>query len=346
MEDQVVSQTGTGEKKRVKNLIALSIFLAGLFLGSVFVDMVQLIQGEGFSSRRLKEVGVVETAGKTWVAYQEPLVTVRAITDDTCDRCKPDEVLVWLRRVVPTVEPIKVDVNSKEGQKLVKDFHVTSLPAAVFSSAIEKTDFFSKAEQLFTKIGKDYILNTTELGVPVGRYLELPTVSDADAVTGNPEAKVRIIEFTDFQCPYCKVLHTSIRELMDQMGDKVYLVFKNFPLSFHGQAENAALAGACANAQGKFLPFADKLFNSQEDWGQTSGTQKFKLYARQLGLDVNAFNKCLDEKQFAEKISQDKAEGAKFNISGTPSLFINGQFTGGALSFDDLKKMVDEELAK
>ena len=125
---------------------------------------------------------------------------------------------------------------------------------------------------------------------------------------------------------------------------KVLYVYKHYPLSFHAQAENAALAGECAYEQKKFTEYADTLFAKQEEWGKTEGTQKFKDYARTLKLDTASFNACLDDKKYQDKVSADMEEGRKFGISGTPGTFVNGTFLNGAVSKEELKAAIDAEL--
>jgi protein-disulfide isomerase len=347
-EENVEETEEDSKGKKIKNLISTIILLAGLFVGSLFVDIAQLVKGGGFSQRVLNKTDVFESEGKTWVAYKEPLVKVTVITDDSCEACKPDEILVWLRRAVPTILTTKVDRSSDEGKKLISDMGVNIVPAFVFSQEVESTGFFQQAAMIFDKKDSAYVLKIAELGLESDkyRYVATPTFKDNDIQIGSKEAKVKMIEFSDFQCPYCRTLHATIKNIMDTYGDKVLLVFKNFPLDFHPQAENAALAAECANEQGKFAAFADKLFNSQDDWGKTTGTQRFKTYAMQLGLKTADFNKCLDDKKYQDKISQDKQEGMNFGISGTPAIFINGEFRNGAVSVDEMKSIIDQELAK
>jgi protein-disulfide isomerase len=118
------------------------------------------------------------------------------------------------------------------------------------------------------------------------------------------------------------------------------------PLAFHAQAMNAALASECANEQGKFLDYANKLFAAQNDWGKTTGTQRFKTYAAQLKLNVKEFNFCLDSERYRGKIENDQKEAESFGISGTPAIFIGDQFRGGALSVEAMKAIIDAQLAK
>jgi protein-disulfide isomerase len=336
------------EEKKIKNLIALSMLLGGLFLGSVFVDVAQLVKGSGFSQKALSKMDIFELGGKTWVAYPEPIVKVQVVSDDTCQNCAPDEVLVWLRRALPTILTEKIDANSSSGKLFVSQQGLKTIPAFVFSGEVEKTDFFQQAQILFNKKNDKYILSTSELGVPVGKYLETPAVGENDIKIGPEDAKVKVVEFSDFQCPYCKAFHaTALKNMLSDYRDKVLFVFKNFPLDVHAQSGNSALAAECANEQGKFMAYADRLFNSQDSWGKTEGTQSFKTMAQQIyGMNVAQFNKCLDDKKYQDKINQDKEEAKSFDVSGTPAIFINDQFKNGTIDYNALKAAIDEELAK
>ncbi|TAK95596.1 DsbA family protein [Patescibacteria group bacterium] len=345
IESSVESEPTTPEKK-IKNLQAIVIVMIALFLGSLAVDFVQLIRGEGFSVAKLRQTDAVETAGKTWVAYSEPLVKVQVITDDNCDTCNADDLLMGLRRIMPTVVASKVQYNSSEGQKMIQDFKIKTIPAFVFSQSVEKTDFFSKAENFFAKKDNLYYLNGGEVGIPAGKYVSLPSITGDDISVGRTDAKVQLVVFSDFQCPFCQALHETVKKVVAQYGDQIGLTFKNLPLSFHPQAENAALAGECANEQGKFWDYANKLFASQSDWGNTKDTKKFKQYAVQLKLNAAQFNKCLDDKRYLDRIEASKKEADSFGITGTPAIFVGDQFRGGAVKFEDLKAIIDPQLAK
>lgn len=335
------------DDKKVKNLISAVILLAGLFLGSVFVDVAQMVKGKGFSQKILDKTDVFALDNKTWVAYTDPIVKIQVISDDSCEACDPSQALVWFRRVLPTILPEKIDANSQEGKDVLAKFGVKSIPAFIFSKDVDKTDFYTQAQVLFSEKEGSFVLQTVELGLPVGKYVETPSITDEDIQIGNKEAKVKLVEFYDPQCPYCKAFQlNTIQKIIKDYGDKILLVYKNFPLDFHAQAQSAALAVECANEQGKFEIYSSKLFNLQDDWGKSQGTQKFKTYALQTGLNAVQFNKCLDDKKYQDKINKDMEEGKSFGISGTPSIFINDQFKNGAISYDDIKKVIDEELAK
>lgn len=345
-EAKIVDSPEKETEKKMKNLLSLVVLLGGLFVGSLFVDIIQLVGGKGFSSRKIQEAGVLETEGRTWVAYDQPLIKVDVYSSDDCAECKTDEVLLWLRKVVPTIEATKIDADSASGKEMAKRLGIQTLPGFVFSKDIEKMDFFQKAQNVFTLKDEKYVLNGKEVGIPAGKYLELPIVEEKDARIGKDDAPVRLIEFSDFQCPYCKVLHQSLRQVLSEMGEEIQLVYKHLPLSFHAQAKNAALAAACASEQGKFEDYANKLFDSQSEWGVTSGTARFKAYAVQLKLNAVEFNKCLDTKRYDDLIDKNEDEAEKFGITGTPAIFINGQFKNGAVSLEELRSLIEKELGK
>ena len=347
-EESAKKECCSGNKdKKVKNLISLVILLGGLLLGSIFVDVVQLVKGGGFSSKKLAQTDIFNFGDKTWVAFKEPIVKVQVISDEACEACKPDEIVLALHRMLPTILTEKVDYSSKEGDALIKKFGIKTLPAFVFSQDIEKTDFFKQSAQVLDKKDDLYALNNAKAGIQPGKYLETMEAKDNDIQVGDKESKVKMFLFSDFQCPYCKVFHESIlKKIIAAYGNKILLVFKNYPLSMHPQAENAALAGECANEQGKFMVYADKLFSEQATWGKTTGTQSFKTYAQQVGLNAAQFGKCLDGKKYADKINADKSEADGFGVSGTPALFMNDQSVNISSGLDSVKKLIDENLAK
>jgi protein-disulfide isomerase len=333
--------------KKVKNLISLAILLGGLLLGSIFVDVVQLVRGGGISPKKLAQTDIFNFSGKTWVAYTEPIVKVQVISDSTCDACNPDQVVLGLHRMVPTVLTSKVDISSKEGSDLIQKFGIKTLPAFIFSQEIEKTDFFKQATSALDKKDNFYVLKTADIGIQPGKYLESLQVKDDDIQIGNKDSNVKIFLFSDFQCPYCKAFHESVvSKIIAAYSSKVLLVYKNYPLSFHPQAENAALAGECANEQGKFVAYASKLFADQATWGKTQGTQSFKTYAQQMGLNASQFGQCLDSKKYLDKVNSDKTDGDNFGVSGTPSMFISDQLVSSGSTYPDIQKIIDADLAK
>lgn len=162
------------KEQRIKNLTALVIILAGLFAGSLFIDFAQLLAGRGFSRSAVKKYSLLETGGKVWVAYNEPKVTAQVVTSKDCAACDPSEALVWLRRVIPTLEAMPVEDDSDSGKFFIERFGIASLPAFIFSESITDTDFYSQAGSLFRVEDGKYFFDMGKIGLPAGRYINTP----------------------------------------------------------------------------------------------------------------------------------------------------------------------------
>lgn len=176
--------------------------------------------------------------------------------------------------------------------------------------------------------------------------------ADDDAVLGDPNAPVTLIEFSDFQCPFCRKFYTeTLPQIKKEYIDtgKAKLVYRDFPLSFHPGATPAAEGTECAREQGKFWELHDKIFDEQEKQGQ--GTIQFtaqdvKTWASQIGLNTAKFNQCLDSGKYKQEVEKDLAGGSAAGVNGTPATFINGRLVSGAQPFAAFKVIIDEELKK
>ncbi len=157
---------------------------------------------------------------------------------------------------------------------------------------------------------------------------------------GGAKAPVTIIEFSDYQCPFCGRAEGVVDEVMKHYGNKVRLVYRDFPLPMHPQARPASEAANCANAQGKFWEYHAALFANQTALDE----DKLKEYGKNVGLDAAKFEQCLKDKPFKAAIDKDVADGEKVGVNGTPAFFINGRMLSGAQPFDKFKEVIDEEL--
>lgn len=164
--------------------------------------------------------------------------------------------------------------------------------------------------------------------------------ADDDPVKGPNSAKVTIIEFSDFQCPFCGRAQATLNQIQDTYGDDVKFVFRDFPLGFHENAQKSAEAAECAHEQGKFWEYHDLLFENQEALAVTD----LKGYAAELDLDTKQFNECLDSGKYEEEVKSDMDDGIAAGVKGTPAFFINGRSIVGAQPFANFKKVIDEEL--
>lgn len=165
-------------------------------------------------------------------------------------------------------------------------------------------------------------------------------------VKGNANAKVTMVEFSDFECPFCgrfyeDTLPQIIKEYVDTGKLKIY--FRHYPLSFHPKAVPLALASECANDQGAFWKMHDKIFETNATVATMTDDQ-IKLWAADLGLDTSSFNSCYDNKTHQKDVDEDFAAGAAVGVSGTPTFYINGKQLVGAQPFASFKAIIDEEL--
>lgn len=163
-------------------------------------------------------------------------------------------------------------------------------------------------------------------------------------VAGGKDAKVTIVEFSDFQCPFCAKGADILNGLKKKYGNKIKVAFKNFPLPFHNHAEKAAVAGLCANEQGTdyFWKMHDAMFASQD----SLDPEGLKNTAKKLGLKLDAFEKCLSENKYLAQVKADMEEGKKIKVKSTPTFFINGQLINGAQPIEVFSEIIDEELAR
>ena len=160
-------------------------------------------------------------------------------------------------------------------------------------------------------------------------------------VKGNRSAPVTIVEFSDYQCPYCSQLQSTLNDVLKAYPKEVKLVFKNFPLQFHNQARNAAKATLAAGEQNKFWEMHDIVFQNFS----ALSDQKFVEFAKQIGLDVNKFAADYKSNKYDFQIEQDTTLGTAIGVRGTPTLFINGQRVTKR-SFADFKETIDNILKK
>ena len=166
----------------------------------------------------------------------------------------------------------------------------------------------------------------------------------ASLIRGKSNAKVLMVEFSDFQCPFSKRFHSgSFPQIQKEYIDtgKVKFAYRDYPLGFHPQAKPAAIASRCAARQNKFWQMYDKLMSNN-----AVDPERVNKYAQEIGLDSASFKKCLVDPSIGKIVDKDMEEANKLGVQGTPAFFINGRFIEGAYPFEVFKKIIDEELAK
>ncbi len=166
-------------------------------------------------------------------------------------------------------------------------------------------------------------------------------ITQDDHIRGNFDAPITLVEFSDFECPFCARHYPTLQKIVNDYPEKVRLVYKHFPLSFHPNAQKASESSECASEQGQFWEYHDKLF---ENLQTGYSLDNFKNWAKDLGLDEQQFNACLDSGKYAQKVKADFQEGSAKGVNGTPATFINGQLVSGALPYETLQQIIESEL--
>ena len=190
-------------------------------------------------------------------------------------------------------------------------------------------------EGLRTKYGLETTLQAPDLP-------RIPVSVDDDPSIGPADAKVTIVQFAEYQCPYCGKAGESVDKVMETYGDDVRMVFRDFPLSFHPRAVPAAVAANCAGEQGKYWEMHDKLMSNQRALEDADLT----AHAEALALDLSKWNTCRQDPAQAAEVMKDFEDGQEVGVSGTPAFFINGIMISGAQPFAEFKRIIDGELGK
>lgn len=187
-------------------------------------------------------------------------------------------------------------------------------------------------------------LHALRANAKVTTYLQPPRIEvgfGGAPVRGDREAPVTIVEFSDYQCPFCKRSQSTTKQLLLQYAGKVKLAFRDFPIRrIHPYAQKAAEAARCAGEQGKYWEYHDLLFAKAPELEVASLQQA----ATALGLDMTRFNDCLQQDKYATLVEKDLQDGIQLGVSSTPTFFVNGRPVIGALPFSAFEKIIEEEL--
>jgi protein-disulfide isomerase len=211
------------------------------------------------------------------------------------------------------------------------------------SSAIQQ--YLQEQQQSTAK--QDLIAELKKGGPAIRVVLDAPrttvTVNADDPSDGKADAPVTLVEYSDFQCPFCLRVMPTLKQIRAKYGDKVRVVWKDFPLTqIHPQAFVAAQAGNCAREQGKFWELHDKMFGNQG----ALQPDALKKYASEAGLDTMKFNQCLDTSKYEARVQDALSAGGRLGITSTPTVYVNGRVISGAQPIEVFQTVIDEELAR
>lgn len=224
---------------------------------------------------------------------------------------------------------------------------VTSLAAFIMSFSLLRAND-TVVDNQGKVAGEEVVVNTnTAQPSPTAAPTPSPAptkadvaIKDTDHIKGDKNAPVTLVEYSDFECPFCGRVQPTLEQVLDEYKGQVKLIFRHYPLSFHPNARKAAEASECAAEQGRFWEMHDKMFENQ----QALSVDNLKDYAKELGLNTSNFDKCLDDGKYAQKIQDDIAEGSQYGVQGTPATFVNGELISGAQPYDNFKSVIDSLL--
>src|SRR5216683_752061 len=244
------------------------------------------------------------------------------------------------KRGISAEELIKQEVESKVSDPTDGEVEAYFWGQNRAGASLEevKEQYRASLKQLKLQKARQVYADSLRAKIDVAVLLRPPSVTvayDPARVKGDPKAPVTIVEFSDFQCPFCKKSESTLRELLTKYSGRVKLAYLDFPLrEIHPQAQSAAEAARCAGEQGKFWEYHDALYAEQS---KLDGAELLTR-ARALHLDEKSFQSCLDSGKFKSKIEADMEQGRKVGVAGTPGFFVNGVFLSGALPQTNLKK--------
>lgn len=191
-----------------------------------------------------------------------------------------------------------------------------------------------------------------ESGPTANQMAQLPDVTGDDFIRGNAKAKVVLVEYSDFECPFCQRFHPTMLQVMEEYGDKIAWVYRHYPLPFHPNAQKSAEASECIAQQGgneAFWKFADAIFAKNEELGGKLDEAAIKTSAEAAGVNMATYQECLDSGKMADAVNADMTSGSNAGIAGTPGTYIvvDGEpkeLIPGALPYEQVKAMIDQYL--
>ncbi|PIO00400.1 hypothetical protein COT72_01700 [archaeon CG10_big_fil_rev_8_21_14_0_10_43_11] len=350
--------------RKHKNELVINVSKKHLgFIGIAFVFFVV-----GFIAASV--MGTTSTPETTGSVINTPTqarsVTLTYIVDSSCSSCFDVSVNKQILEQYTSQSGMSIveqsiDALSEEARAYIEKYGITKIPTFILdknASSIASLmqvwpsvgDVASDGTLVFRspEIFEDNYQTVEQDGsFTLVEYVEPRynvTLDADDPIKGDPMAPVTIVEFSDFQCPYCATFYKStLQQIESEYVDtgNVRVVFKDYPLSFHENAQKAAEAAQCAHDQDMFWQMHDTLFENQANLT----ILELKAYASGLGLDMDAFNACLDNSENAAEVAADMAEGIAQGVGGTPAFFVNGRFLNGAQPFNLFQQIIDEELA-
>jgi len=306
--------------------------------------------------------------GKFWQMHDKLFANQQALAPADLEKYA-SEIGLDVAKFKAAIDNPKTKAVVEADMKVATNFGVGGTPAFFinghsFSGAYPLESFKTAIDEEIKKVDAKIVSGTPRAGLYaalVKEGLDKATPKKEEARPGEPQAGevykaevkgapikgakdalVTIVQFSDFQCPFCSRVEPTIDQVMKEYAGKVRVAWRNMPLPFHDKAKPAAIAAMAANEQGKFWQMHEILFKNQ----QALGPDDLQKYAQEIGLNMAKFKASLEDKKIAASIEADAAAGGKIGARGTPAFFINGTFLSGAQPFEAFKGRIDQELKK
>ncbi len=310
--------------------------------GMIRGDVVATVDGKAITSEALREAARPELQRIEMKVYQinkrmlDDLIEQRLIA--SAAKAEGMSADAYLKKKIddrmskPTEKEMKAIYEARKGRdtrpfKEVKD---------QIAQYLEQNQRKRLRQDLVAKL---------RAGADVKVYLDAPRVTigvEGAPSIGSDDAKITLVEFSDYQCPFSKRARDTVAEMLDTYKDKIFYVFRDFPLSFHRDAQKGAEAAYCAGDQGKYFEYNKKLFDNQMDMK----VEDLRHYAKELGLNTTKFNRCLDGGTYAARVQKSIEDGTSAGVSGTPAFFINGILVSGAQPLAAFREIIETELQR
>jgi len=301
-------------------------------------------------------------------------VELLIVEDPACVNCQTDVFATQIKEnLINDLVIKKYSLETPEGKAFVDELKLKQLPVYLFSKGISKRDDWEgQLSQAFIRVnvqGSEYYMLNPQI-VPTKIMIEEPKVMDNAIIIGDKNAPVTIVEFTDFECPFCAIAEGN-PELVEQFSvkmpgyvapmpkvveeyvenGKVKIVFYNNPIaSLHPLARTSHLAALCANEQDKFEEYANNLWAKRSEWSSKATSEDrvaiMKTYAKDLELKEEQFNTCLDTKKYDAQIDEELKLAQEYGVSGTPAFFVGKNFISGAQEYTVFDELIKSELAE
>lgn len=303
-------------------------------------------------------------------SQNDDLYGLLIVEDSSCTNCNVDYFSDQIKtNLIPELSIEKIEYTSDVGKIIIENLGIKIAPVYLFTKSVDKRDDWEKLANVLIPVeivGTNYyLLNPMVLESKV--LIENPIQTPTAITIGNKNAKVTLVEFSDFECPVCALMKGSpklssefkvqspdfvptIPKIMEEYVEtgKVKYIFYNLPVDrIHKSARAAHNAALCANAQNEFKSYSDELYNQREIWVDSNNTNEVLInFASELGLSKSQFKTCINEQTYNTQIDEEIKLAMPYGVGGTPTYFVNKQILSGLTDYETFSSIIDAELAK